>query len=132
MGYIILRLCNSISAANIILPLLPYLLTILLLGKHFRNVDSILKDMHELGQNSADLTGKDDFLEAKILNLILGKVWYYAQCLAIHIETGYMVVHYDSCQSFYQLENENWIHIHETDAVKKFLTLMWLWQIIPN
>jgi adenylate cyclase 10 len=58
MGYIVLRLCTSIRAVKIILPLLPLLLQSLLVGKHFANAYSILQDLEYFAEEDSDSSGE--------------------------------------------------------------------------
>lgn len=72
IGYIVLRLCSSIRATKIILPLLPLLLHSLLLGKHFNNAFSILQELEVFADEDSDSSGRTDSIEmTKILQLIL-------------------------------------------------------------
>ncbi|XP_044263925.1 adenylate cyclase type 10-like isoform X1 [Tribolium madens] len=112
IGYIVLRLCSSIRAVKIILPLLPLLLYALLIGKHFSNAYSILQELEYFAAEDSDNSGK---------------VWYFSLCICLQLETGYTVLPYHVCERFYQIEGENWITIRDPDARKRFFTVMWLW-----
>ncbi|XP_068895089.1 adenylate cyclase type 10-like isoform X2 [Tenebrio molitor] len=114
IGYIVLRLCSSIRATKIILPLLPLLLHSLLLGKHFNNAFSILQELEVFADEDSDSSGK---------------VWYFALCVGLQLETGYSLVPYHVCENFYQVEGESWVTIRDPDARKRFFTVMWLWCI---
>lgn len=69
IGYIVLRLCSSIRAIKIILPLLPLLLHALLIGKHFSNAYSILQELEYFAAEDSDHSGKRKFnvLKPKVL-----------------------------------------------------------------
>ncbi|RZC42671.1 adenylate cyclase type 10-like [Asbolus verrucosus] len=114
IGYIVLRLCSSIRAVKIILPLLPHLMYSLLIGKHMSMALSILQELDYFADEDTDNSGK---------------VWYFSLCIVFHLETGYTVVPYHMCEDFYQVEGENWVTIRDPDARKRYFTVMWLWCI---
>ncbi|KAJ3648252.1 hypothetical protein Zmor_020070 [Zophobas morio] len=112
MGYIVLRICSSIRAHKIILPLLPHLVRVLMKGKHFSNLYGVLKDMYDFSEMDIDISGK---------------IWYYDECLCLHIETGYTLLTYCNCEHFYKMESESWVGVRDPDAKKRFFAVMWLW-----
>ncbi|KYB27283.1 Adenylate cyclase type 10-like Protein [Tribolium castaneum] len=114
LGYIVLRLCSSVHAVRVILPLLPTLIQCLIMGKHFANAYSVLQELKLFAEDDTDNSGK---------------IWYYAICVGLQLETGYTLVPYHICEHFYQLEGENWVNIRDSDARRRFFTVMWLWCI---
>ncbi|XP_044265856.1 adenylate cyclase type 10-like isoform X2 [Tribolium madens] len=114
LGYIVLRLCSSVRAVRVILPLLPTLIQCLIMGKHFVNAFSVLQELNYFAEDDTDNSGK---------------IWYYAICIGLQLETGYTLVPYHVCEHFYQLEGENWVTVRDSDARRRFFTVMWLWCI---
>ncbi|KAJ3648253.1 hypothetical protein Zmor_020070 [Zophobas morio] len=112
MGYTVLRICTSVRAVKIILPVLPLFLHALLIGSHFSNALSMMQELEYFANEDSDSTGK---------------VWYLALCVGIQLETGYSVIPYHICETYYQMEGDRWITIRDPDARRRFYTVMWLW-----
>ena len=127
MGYIVLRICSSIRAHKIILPLLPHLVRVLMKGKHFSNLYGVLKDMYDFSEMDIDISGMNSRVKLKNHVQVLGKIWYYDECLCLHIETGYTLLTYCNCEHFYKMESESWVGVRDPDAKKRFFAVMWLW-----
>lgn len=94
IGYVSLRICSTLHAVTIVLPLLPLLIHSLLLGKHFGNCSGVIQDLDLFCEEDADHSGK---------------VWYYALCMTVQLETGYSIYSYNSCAEYYQVHGRNWV-----------------------
>lgn len=58
IGYIVLRICSSIHAVKIILPMLPLLIQCLLMGNHMSNAISILQELDYFSDEDSDNSGR--------------------------------------------------------------------------
>lgn len=57
MGYTVLRICTSVRAVKIILPVLPLFLHALLIGSHFSNALSMMQELEYFANEDSDSTG---------------------------------------------------------------------------
>lgn len=58
IGYIVLRMCSSIHAVQVILPLLPLLMECLMMGSHTSNAVSMLQELDYFSEDDTDSSGK--------------------------------------------------------------------------
>ncbi|KAB0803414.1 hypothetical protein PPYR_00384 [Photinus pyralis] len=112
IGKITLQVCNTIHSVRSSLKVLPLMAQALLLRNRIQEAVTKIQDIEYYAQEDTDNSGK---------------AWFYALCVTLQLETGYTLIPFRICEKFFQIEGETLVHIRDSDAGKRFYTVMWLW-----
>ncbi|XP_022909660.1 adenylate cyclase type 10-like [Onthophagus taurus] len=114
LAFIMLRISSTLNAAPYSLKVMVLLVQALLMRKRLMEAVTILFEMEYYAAEDIDNSGR---------------IWYYALCVGVQIETGYCVIPYLECEKIYHIEGEVMSTVRDMEAVTRYFTVLWLWAI---
>ncbi|XP_060536145.1 adenylate cyclase type 10-like [Cylas formicarius] len=113
IGYLLWRMGSSAHEYLILLSMLPMLMQLALMRKHMSEAKNITQEVLLLSLEDTDISEKS---------------WYYALCLAFHLETGLIIEPFHTCLEFSQSEGRE-PALRDPDAKVRLALSIWLWNI---
>ncbi|CAL7939791.1 unnamed protein product [Xylocopa violacea] len=114
IGFVCYRIADTIGSTFLKLLVLPRLIHLLMISCRHPEVVTQLRELEFISHYDLDKCGR---------------TWYYALCADVQLDTGLMIISFQSCERYFLREGEQMISLHDPEAERRYFTSMWLWCI---